>query len=199
MGFMRKIGGLLFLVGVVCLLYSYHIQEKQKESINQLQSVLEAIRNMDNTGRSESIKEELSSSFNIDKADIKRLIILSIPSIELEAPVLPEPTPEYLNVALTQIRKNQVPGQGNFTIAGHNSVVYGRHFNRLDEIKIGDQIQLEGKQGKFVYQVESKKIIKPTDVDVLNETPGKREITLITCTKSGAKRIAVKGHIIANE
>lgn len=196
---MRKIGGLLLLIGIGCLLYSFYIEEKQKEDINQLQSALEAIQNTDNLADSESIKEEVSSSLNIDETDLSDVLTLTIPSINLEAPVLPETTQESLDVALTQIKTNQVPGQDNFTIAGHNSAVYGRHFNRLSEVGKGDVIYLIDGNNEFVYQVQSKNIINPQEVEVLNDTPGKREITLITCTLSGTKRIAVKGQLISSK
>ena len=190
---MRKIGGLFFVIGIVFLVYSFLIEQKQKEDINQLYSALETIRNTD---KSESIKQELSDSLNLDDMELTDVLTLSIPSIDLEAPVLPETTVESLNVALTQIKKNQVPGKNNFTIAGHNSAVYGRHFNRLDELEYGDRIYLIDGKKKFAYKVESKTVISPTDLEVLNNVEGKSEITLITCTLNGTKRIAVKGRLI---
>ena len=65
---------------------------------------------------------------------------------------MPETTLENLYVALTQIKKNQVPGKGNFAIAGLPSCVFGRH-NRLAEVKKGNQNQLKEKQDLFVYEV----------------------------------------------
>ncbi len=192
---MKKLGSLLFLIGVGFMFYAIFIEEKQKEDISQLQSALEAIQNTDKT---ESIEQEVESSLNISKDDLREVIMLKIPSIDLEAPVLPETTQKNLNVALTQIKKNQVPGKGNFTVAGHNSAVYGRHFNRLDEVDKNDKIYLTDEDNQFVYQVVSKKVIDPTDVDVLNDTPGQSEITLITCTISGVKRVAVKGQLMTN-
>lgn len=49
----------------------------------------------------------------------------------------------------------------------------------------------------FIYQVDSKKVIDPSEVDVLNDTHDKNEITLITCTVTGTKRLSVKGHRIS--
>ena len=137
---------------------------------------------------------ETSSEFV--KEDLLNTVTLSIPAIELNSPVLPETTKEYLNISLTQIKENQVPGEGNFTIAGHNSSVFGRHFNRLHELVIGDEIQLIVGEDVYTYQVESKTVIAATAVEVLNDTPGKNEITLITCTDSGRKRLAIKGQRI---
>ena len=186
---MKKWAIVLLLLGIACVSYPYMMQQKQAEEMMQLQEALETIQETDGQA------DELDSSLPLDEDDLYNTVRLHIPAIELNAPVLPKTTKEYLNIALTQIKENQVPGQGNFTIAGHNSAVHGRHFNRLDELNEGDEIQLIDGDQVFVYQVSSKRVIDPSEVDVLNDTPNKNEITLITCTVSGTKRLAVKGHI----
>ncbi|MGN1387915.1 MAG: sortase domain-bontaining protein, partial [Bacillus sp. (in: firmicutes)] len=52
-------------------------------------------------------------------------------------------------------------------------------------------------QKVFEYIVTSKETIEENDVDILADTD-KIEITLITCTEDGEKRIAVKGLLNAN-
>ena len=184
---------LLLLLGIACIIYPYMMHQKQEEEMKQLQKALEDIQE---TGNMDG-QDPLNSSLSLDEDDLYNTVKLYIPTIELNAPVLPKTTKEYLNIALTQIKKNQVPGQGNFTIAGHNSAVYGRHFNRLHELNIGDEIQLIDGEKVFIYQVDSKRVIEPSEVDVLNDTHDKNEITLITCTVTGTKRLAVKGHRIS--
>ena len=185
---MNKWAILLFLLGVSCLLYAGMISHKQGAEMNQLQTALEEIKD---TGK------QSDSSLPLEEDVLLGAVQLYIPGIDLDSPVLPETTKEFLNIALTQIKSNQVPGQGNFTIAGHNSAVYGRHFNRLHEVNIGDEIHLIDGEEAFIYEVESKKIIAPSEVDVLHDHPNKKEITLITCTVSGTKRLAVKGKRIS--
>ena len=182
----RRKWAIFFLVlGLVCILYPYFMHEKQGEEIEQLQVALEEI--------------EMTGETNSDfvKDDLLNTMRLSIPAIELNSTVLPKTTKEYLNISLTQIKQNQVPGEGNFTIAGHNSSVFGRHFNRLHELTIGDEIQLIDGENVYTYVVESKTVIAATQVEVLDDTPGKNEITLITCTDSGKKRLAIKGNRIS--
>ena len=126
----RKWAIVLFMLGIACVSYPYIVHQIQEKEMKQLQAALEEIQK---TGQAHG---------PVDEDDLLSTLKLSIPTIELNAPVLPKTTKEYLNIALTQIKENQVPGQGNFTIAGHNSSVYGRHFNRLHEVNIGDEIQL---------------------------------------------------------
>ena len=187
---MKKWAILLLFLGIACIIYPYIIHQKQEVEMKQLQVALENIQ------ESGEMNEQVHS-LSLDEDDLYNTVKLYIPIIELNAPVLPKTTKEYLNIALTQIKKNQVPGQGNFTIAGHNSAVYGRHFNRLHELNIGDEIQLIDGENVFIYQVDSKRVIDPSEVDVLYDTPDKNEITLITCTVTGTKRLAVKGYRIS--
>ena len=181
----KKIIGpiVLFLLGIACISYPSIMHHKQEQEMKKLQAALEDIQVTGQTDDGQVAQDDL---FNT--------VRLSIPAIELNAPVLPKTTKEYLSIALTQIKKNQIPGQGNFTIAGHNSSVYGRHFNRLHEVEIGDEIRLIDGENVFTYQIDSKKVITPSEVDVLNDHPTKNEITLITCTVTGTKRLIVKGH-----
>ena len=191
---MKKRAILLLLLGISCIIYPYMMHQKQEKEMKQLQAALEDIQE---TGKKNGEVNYLNSSLSLDEDDLYNTVKLYIPTIELNAPVLPKTTEEYLNIALTQIKKNQVPGQGNFTIAGHNSAVYGRHFNRLHELNIGDEIQLIDGEKVFIYQVDTKRVIDPSEVEVLNDTPDKNEITLISCTVTGTKRLVVRGHRIS--
>ncbi len=63
-----------------------------------------------------------------------------------------------------------LPGEaGNAAIAGHRTT-YGAPFNRLDELKPGDEILVATRTGKFRYQVDTSIVVKPTEVAVLNPT-----------------------------
>jgi sortase A len=73
-----------------------------------------------------------------------------------------------------------LPGQpGNAAIAGHRTT-YGAPFFRMDELKPNDPIFVTTRQGKFRYEVSEVRAIKPTDVEVIKNTPDNR-LTLTTC------------------
>ncbi|WP_307871008.1 class E sortase [Micromonospora sp. C51] len=79
-----------------------------------------------------------------------------------------------------------MPGQvGNFSVAGHRNRAT---FWRLDELREGDPILVEGRNEWYVYQVTESLIVKPTQVEVVAPVPGrpgekptKRMLTLTTC------------------
>ena len=76
---------------------------------------------------------------------------------------------------------------GNVVISGHRTT-YGAPFNRLDEVRVGDAVVLEGRDRWFTYRVIRQQIVKPTAVQVTYPVPGDREatptkklLTLTTC------------------
>jgi sortase A len=90
------------------------------------------------------------------------------------------------------------PGQpGNAAIAGHRTT-YGAPFYRLNELQPGDPIVVTTRAGEYHYEVIDSKVVKPTDVSVLDPTPDNR-LTLTTCTPrfSASSRLIVISHMVS--
>ncbi len=65
------------------------------------------------------------------------------------------------------------PGEvGNYSVAGHR-VTYGRPFNRIAELRPGDEIDIQTAAGHFVYVVEDSQVVTPDRVDVIAPVPGR--------------------------
>jgi sortase A len=85
-----------------------------------------------------------------------------------------------------------MPGQpGNAAIAGHRTT-YGAPFNRIDELVPGDEIKVTTRQGTFTYKVEAQQIVRPDQVEVLDDYDDNR-LTLTACHPkySASQRIVV--------
>ena len=67
-------------------------------------------------------------------------------------------------------------------------------FYHVKDLKIGDKIFVSDSNiGKVEYEIYDLYQVSPNDVTCLSqETDGKKEITLITCTNDSKKRIIVK-------
>ncbi len=83
------------------------------------------------------------------------------------------------------------PGDsGNVVITGHSSYFPwdpGRFkdvFALLHQVDVGDEVIVYHDQTKYRYIVSEKKVVKPSQVDVLTQEGGDR-LTLITCTPVG--------------
>ncbi|MGM8365833.1 class D sortase [Virgibacillus sp. W0181] len=128
---------------------------------------------------------------NYTKEELQNVYELEIPSIDLKQYVLPKTTEKNLAISLTQIIENQNPETDNISIAGHRGYRGDRHFRNLPDVKKGDEIILTTENERYQYKVTEIKIVEENETDIL-ENKG-AEITLLTCTLSGDKRVVVKG------
>lgn len=123
--------------------------------------------------------------------------VLRIPTIEFEQPILKGATEHNLNLSVATVEPTGTPGaEGNFAIAGHNSRAYGRHFNRLAELKIGDELFVDTRVEIYAYRVTDVYVVEAEDVWVLGDNVDRAEITLITChysPKGKKQRLIIKG------
>ncbi|BDR52147.1 class E sortase [Bombiscardovia nodaiensis] len=84
--------------------------------------------------------------------------------------------------------QTQMPGQiGNFALAGHRAG-YGEPLSSVDKLSEGDPIVVRTQDYWYVYHFTAKKIVDPTQVDVIAPNPEhpeqeatKATITLTTC------------------
>ena len=82
---------------------------------------------------------------------------------------------------------------GNYCIVGHN-YRNGKMFGKLHELEYGDIVTVEDLKGRVLqYQVYNMYVVEPTDTRCTSQlTGGRKELTLITCTDYGTKRLIVK-------
>ena len=98
-----------------------------------------------------------------------------------------------------------MPGEiGNFAIAGHR-VTYGKPFNGVADLIVGDPIIVQTDGSWYVYEVTSTEVVDPSDTTVLEPVPGEpgvaptqATITLTTCHPmfSAAERFIVHGTLM---
>ncbi|MDR2114649.1 MAG: class E sortase [Bifidobacteriaceae bacterium] len=96
------------------------------------------------------------------------------------------------------------PGRvGNFATSAHRTT-YGKPYNRVAELQIGDSLIVETAQYYFVYKMYETEIVYPKDVRVIwpvpnqeGAVPTKRIITFTTCHPmfSAAQRFVVWGEL----
>lgn len=118
--------------------------------------------------------------------------VLRIPKISITKAVVSGTSVTDLKKGPGHYIGTPLPGQpGNAAIAGHRTT-YGAPFGRLDELAIGDEMDVTTRQGTFVYRVKSKQIVSPQQNSVLAPTTDNR-LTLTTCHPrySDAQRLIV--------
>ena len=135
------------------------------------------------------IKEEIAEEYQGYKVAGK----LEIPKIELETYILEEYSEQALNISVTKFWGADANQIGNFCVAGHN-FQNKNMFKKKKKLEIGDNLYvIDSKIGRVEYEIYNIETVLPENVDCLNqETDGRREVTLITCTNDSSKRIIVK-------
>ena len=119
--------------------------------------------------------------------------IISIPSLQLELPVLSEWS--YPNLKLSPCRYSGTAAGGNLIIAAHN---YRSHFGRLQELVSGDTIFFTDGYGvTYEYETVQTENINGKDISAMESGSADGwDLTLFTCTLSGQSRVAVRAVLV---
>ena len=138
---------------------------------------------------------------------------IAIPAIGVETLVVEGTSPNALRAGAGHYEETPLPGQvGNVAIAGHRTT-YGRPFNRLDELQVGDTIWLATPVGDHEYRVvgdpaspdcrrtdRAACITNPSDWSVVTapEDPNASLLTLTTCHPKGsaAERLIIRAELV---
>lgn len=108
--------------------------------------------------------------------------IINIPRIGLRAPIAEGADLDTLRFAIGHMESTTALGEiGNSVVAGHRSHSFGVYFNRLDEMKLDDEITVETSKGNITYVVYEILIVEPDDISVLKNSSNYRVLTLVTC------------------
>lgn len=134
-------------------------------------------------------KEKVLEEYKGYKVDSK----LEIPKIELETYVLKNFSEDSLNVSVTKFWGCKPNEEGNYCIAGHN-FKNKNMFHNLKKLEKKDSLFIiDNKVGKVEYEIYDVYKVLPEDTSCLEqETDGKKEVTLITCTSDSEERIIIK-------
>lgn len=112
--------------------------------------------------------------------------IVSIPSLELDLPVISEWSYSRLKVAPCRYKGSAY--LGDLIIAAHN---YTSHFGMLKRLSEGDEITFTDMDGNtFRYEVVILETLEPTAMKEMES--GGWDLTLFTCTVGGAYRMTVR-------
>jgi len=162
---------------------------EQKKMIEEYTS-LNLAANEDDATDSEVKRGETIGMVEIDKIGLKTAMVEGAEQDNIKFAVGHLP----FSSSLYELGKEN----HNFAIVGHRSYTYGKFFNRLDELENNDEIIVYARNKVLTYKVFDKKIVQPTNVDVVNPIEGKSVVTLITCYPeySDAQRLVLFSELV---
>jgi len=196
----KIIGIVLMVVGLsiigTALSMRYYADKKQNAMIDGFEKNVQQFNKMGDTPVVDTLNNpgEKPPSQDINGA----IGLMLIPKINLKVAVGEGVDTETLKYAVGHFPNTAKPGEkGNFCVAGHRSYSYNEYFNRLNEIKIGDEIIVRTIKTEFKYKVYEIKVVEPSEVSVLDITKD-ATLTLVTCTpiRVATHRLIIKGKLI---
>lgn len=126
---------------------------------------------------------------------------IAIPEVGINLPIFKGLGNVELIYGAGTMKEDQVMGgENNYSLASHH--IFGMTgssqmlFSPLERAQNGMAIYLTDKEKIYEYTIREVSTVAPERVDVIYDTPGLKEITLVTCTDLEAtERIIVKGQL----
>lgn len=123
---------------------------------------------------------------------------VAIPSVSINLPIFKGVSNEALLYGAGTFSPSQQMGEGNYALASHRTDRQDLLFTSLDQVETGAVVYLTDLKTIYTYRVYRKARIQPTQVEVLDDVPNKKIVTLITCGElTGETRIVVQGELEA--
>lgn len=201
---MMGIGLILLALPRVGSLYTKYQQQQMYEayleSATQLENSMQIMNETLSSGREEG--EEVLESVPIAPQTpngLEVMGIVSIPKIDVDLMFVEGVTKQALKFAVGHMPGTAMPGEvGNCALAGHRSYTFGEYFNRLDEVEVGDEIQITRGKETYIYKVYESFLVEPTEVWVTEPIENKKIVTLITChpVVKATHRLIVRGELV---
>jgi len=196
-----------FLAGLITLLilwevafvssnfpaYWHRLQPlKQVAPLETIQATPEATTTTEVT----PLRTKYSPTLVSEKIALTAPIVFSVPELD----VLDRLLDGVVGLAGTAL-PNEV---GNTVLLGHSSNLawragdYKTIFSLLDRLDAGDKITIFYQYDSYEYEVTEKKVIRPTDLSVLEKTPTPT-LTLITCYPIGTanSRLVIRARLVS--
>ena len=197
------IAGLLFAAGPIRTFLLSRLQSEQIQAASNITLAEVKANEVQDAefdfSKVEAIDLNQVLKANFDKGKFLTLGQIAVPSVNLNLPIYKGLANEVLLSGAGTMKPDQKMGKGNYALASHN--YFGDMtmlFSPLVNLQIGDKIYITDLEYVYEYETTSIDIVQPTQVEVINDVPGKTEITLITCDDIySSHRYSFKGKFVS--
>ncbi|GAK30350.1 sortase [Weissella oryzae SG25] len=200
----RLIWVLVLLIGLALVFHkqiAFYVLSNFQPKVSQ-QSIKKADKQNGNYNwaKVDSLSAEQILKARLEAGKINFIGYVAIPEIGLNVPI--SRGVDNLNISLGAgtLKPKQVMGEGNFALASH--FIQGNSGRNLlfspiyYSGKVGQKIYLTDLKQVYEYTATVHKIIDPTDVSVVDDVPGQKLITLITCNYTADNgRVLMQGRL----
>lgn len=141
-----------------------------------------------------SLQDVLKAQISNEK--VHSIAALSIPEVNMQLPILYGISNTNLAIGAGTLKKDMEIGEGNYALAGHNMNNNTTLFSPLTQAKEGMLMYTTNYKRVYTYKITKIFVIQPTQVEVIEDKPGERLLTLVTCNYDGSKRMIVQGEYV---
>ena len=159
---------ILIIIGMVAMAFILNIKNENQLVLPEEISTDEEYKNIKYTDGSSLDNNDIIGFLNINKIDLRAKVKVGSDKETLK---------NYIGVIGTNTY------DGNVCLAAHNRGYENSYFARLNELEVNDLFVYETNFFKKEYKVTDIKVIKDTDLSVL-ESSKNNKLTLITCIKN---------------
>lgn len=130
-------------------------------------------------------KVEALDLSNVTKAAVSRNLkpigMIAVPSVNIYLPIMKGLGGDNLTVGAGTMKPDQQMGKRNYALAGHHIHKQKTLFSPLENVKTGANIYITDKSTVYTYKINFQKVVDKSQVQYIDDVPGKNMITLVTC------------------
>lgn len=139
------------------------------------------------------------------RSNYKAIGQVAVPSLKINLNIYRGVGNVELNLGAGSMKPDQVMGKGNYCLAGHNMDDNRSYFSPLYSIAankgklVGRKVYLMNYYTVYYYKIDKAYFIAANRTDLLENSKGKRQISLFTCDFTGAGRLFVQGKYLGKQ
>lgn len=147
-------------------------------------------------GAVESLSTEAVLRAQFENKNLPVIGAVALPSVKINLPIFRGLDNVVLLTGAGTMKADQEMGKGNYALASHRVQDMVSLFSPLEFAQIGETIYITDLANIYTYKITYVEKVDPSRVDLIEDVPDKKMITLITCGDMYATtRIAVQGEL----
>lgn len=144
----------------------------------------------------ESLSTEAVLKAQFENKNLPVIGAVALPDVKINLPIFRGLDNVALLAGAGTMKPDQKMGEGNYALASHRVQDMVSLFAPLEYSKPGEVIYITDLKNIYTYKITSVERIDPSQVELIEDVPNKKMITLITCGDMNAiTRIAVQGDL----
>lgn len=146
----------------------------------------------------ESLSTEAVLRAQFENKNLPVIGAVALPSVKINLPIFKGLDNVVLLTGAGTMKADQEMGKGNYALASHRVQDMVSLFSPLEYAQTGELIYITDLSNVYTYKITSVQKVDPSRIDLIEDVPNKKMVTLITCGDMQATtRIAVQGELSA--